>query len=110
VSSERVRWQGRALVRVHGAVGAADGQPLRASSDPEARLLALAAGAGPLVVTDQRVVGLLEATADRPALGFELAWEDVDDVSPAPSGGVLLASTALLGGLTIDPIGLLPDS
>jgi hypothetical protein len=102
---ERVCWRGWALVRVHGAVGADDGRPLRASSDPNARLLAIAAGAGPVVVTDRRVVGVLDATADRAALRVDLAWDEVDDVSPAPSGGVLLASTALLGGLTLDPVG-----
>ncbi len=96
-------WRGRALVRVHAAVGADDGRPLRSSRDPDARLLALAAGAGPVLVTDRRVVGVL-APSDRPALRFDLAWDEVDDVSPAPSGGVLLLATALLGGLTIDPI------
>ena len=102
---ERVWWRGRALVRVHGAVGADDGRPLRASGDPNARLLAIAAGAGPVLLTDRRVVGVLDATLDRPALRYDLAWDEVDDVSRAPSGGVLLASTALLGGLTLDPVG-----
>ena len=104
VGDERERWRGHALVRVHGAVGAVDGQPLRGSADPHARLLALAAGAGPVVVTDLRVLGVLQATPDRPALAYELAWDEVDDVSPAATGGVLLLATALLGGLTIDPL------
>lgn len=101
---ETVVWRGSALVRVHGAVGADDGRPLRASSDPRARVLALAAGAGPLVVTSARVAGILRATAERPALGYELGWDEVDDVAPAASGGVVLLATALLGGLTIDPL------
>ena len=57
-----MRWQGHALVRLHGAVGASDGLPLRHSTDADARLLALAAGAGPVVVTDQRAGGVLLAT------------------------------------------------
>jgi hypothetical protein len=92
-------------VRVHGAVGASDGRPLRRSLDPDARLAALVAGAGPLVVTDLGVRGVLEGTPERPALAFELDWDEVDDVGPARAGGVRLLATALLGGLTVDPVG-----
>jgi hypothetical protein len=105
-----VRWQGHALVRLHGAVGAHDGRPLRRSTDADARLLALAAGAGPVVVTDQRVSGVLLATSERPALAWALDWADVDDVTPAPTGGVRLLSTRLLGGVTLDPVGFSPSS
>jgi hypothetical protein len=107
-----VRWRGHALVRVHGAVGAGDGRPLRTSDDVDARLVALAAGAGPVVVTDRRITGILLEAPIRPALAYELEWVDVDDVSPAASGGVLLLATPLLGGLTVDPLAptrLLPD-
>jgi hypothetical protein len=67
--------------------------------------MALAAGAGPVLVTDRRLTGVLLEAPGRPALTYELAWVDVDDVSPATSGGVLLLATPLLGGLTIDPVG-----
>lgn len=103
--AERVLWRGAALVRVHGSFGADDGRPLRHSDDVEARLVALAAGTGPVVVTDRRVTGVLRATTSRPALGYALAWDEVDDVSAATSGGVLFLSTRLLGGLTVDPVG-----
>jgi len=99
-----VRWRGHALVRIHGAVGAGDGRPLRASDDAEALLVALAAGAGPVVVTDRRIAGVLLEAPGRPALAYELDWVDVDDVSPAATGGVLLLATPLLGGLTLDPL------
>ena len=105
-----VRWQGHALVRLHGAVGARDGQPLRHSTDADARVLALAAGSGPVVVTAHQVSGVLLATPDRPAMAWALDWADVDDVSPAPTGGVLLLSTRLLGGVTLDPVGFSPSS
>jgi hypothetical protein len=102
---ERVLWAGRGLVRLHGAVGAADGRPARATDEDELRLLGLAAGAGPVTVTDRRIVGVLRAEPDRPALAYELAWPEVDDVGPAASGGVRLLATGLLGGITIDPVG-----
>jgi hypothetical protein len=102
---ERVLWAGTGLVRLHGAVGAADGRPARATDAAELRLLALAAGAGPVTVTDRRVAGVLRPEPDRPALAYELAWAEVDDVGPAASGGVRLLATGLLGGVTIDPVG-----
>jgi hypothetical protein len=103
-----VRWSGHALVRLHGAIGAHDGLPLRRSADADARLLDLAAGAGPVVVTERRVSGVLLATAERPALAWELDWVDVDDVSAGSAGGVLLLSTSLLAGVSIDPVGSHP--
>ncbi len=90
-------------VRGHAAVDPG-GRPLRRSAAPSARLLAVAAGAGPVVVSDRRVTGTLPATAGRPALAYELAWDEVDDVGPAASGGVRLLSTRLLGALTLDPV------
>jgi hypothetical protein len=97
-------------VRLHGAVGALDGLPVRWSADADARLLALAAGAGPVVVTDQRLSGVLLATPDRPAMAWSMDWVDVDDVAPASTGGVQLLSTRLLGGVTLDPVGFSPGS
>jgi len=76
------------------------------SEGPRARLLAVAAGTGPLAVTDRRVVGVLRATTARPRLAYALAWPEVDDVGPAASGGVRLLSTRLLGALTLDLLAL----
>ena len=91
-----------ALVRVHAAVDEHDGRPVRQADGPNARLVAMAAGAGPLAVTDRRIVGVLRATPDRPRLAYALDWAEIDDVGPAASGGVRLLSPQLLGALTID--------
>ncbi len=99
---EQVLLRGVALVRAHAAVDALDGRPVRRELGPQARLLALAAGAGPLAATTERVIGILRVTADRPALAYALDWAEIDDVGPAASGGVRLLSTSLLGALTID--------
>ncbi len=99
---EHLVLRGSALVRIHAAVDPDDGCPLRRMDGPRARVLAVAAGVGPLAVTDHRVVGVLRADAGRPRLAYVLAWSEVDDVGPAPSGGVRLLATALLGALTLD--------
>ena len=101
---ERVLHRTSGLVRIHAAVDEQGGGPVRLVDGPRARLLAVAAGAGPLAVTDRRIVGILRATPSRPRLAYALAWSEVDDVGPAPSGGVRLLSTALLGALTVDPL------
>lgn len=107
---ERPLLQGSALVRVHAAVEAVGGRPLRQGATSQARLLAVAAGAGPLAVTDRRIVGVLRATWDRPRLAYALSWSEVDDVGPAASGGVRLLSTRLLGALTLDGLAGSGDS
>lgn len=99
---EAVLASGWALVRVHVAVDAVDGRPLRRSDRPEARLLAVVAGTGPVALTTGGVAGLVRAGPDRPAVAYAMAWREVDDVGPAASGGVRLLSTTLLGGLTLD--------
>lgn len=99
---ERVLLRGHALVRVHAAVDEGGGRPLRLVEAPRARLAAAAAGAGPVAVTDRRIVGVLRATTERPRLAYALDWSDIDDVGPAASGGARLLSTRLLGALTID--------
>lgn len=97
----------RALVRVHVAVGADDGRPLRHSADPRARVLALAAGAATVVLTTDGVHARLD---DGGLAGHDvtLAWAEVDDVGPAAGGGARLLSTPLLGALTVDVVGWLP--
>jgi hypothetical protein len=103
-SEERVLLRASALVRVHAAVDDVGGRPLRHADGAGARLLAVAAGAGPMVVTDRRVAGVLRAAPSRPRLAYALVWEEIDDVGPAPSGGVCLLSTRLVGALTLDPL------
>ena len=98
----RVLLRGSALVRVHAAIDESDGRPLRQVDGGRARLLAVAAGAGPVAVTDRVIVGVLRATPDRSRLAYALAWSEVDDIGPAPSGGVRLLSTRLVGALTLD--------
>lgn len=100
----RVVWSGWALVRVHASVDAADGRPLRWSAGPEARVVPVAAGAGPVVLTDRGVAGVVRAAGGRPALAYQMAWSEIDDVGPARAGGVRLLSTTLLGALTLDPV------
>ena len=100
-TGERPVWRGTALVRVHTAVGD-DEQPLLHGHAARARLVAVAAGTGPLAVTPDRLLGVLRPTPQRPRLAYAMGWAEVDDVGPAPSGGVRLLSTLLLGGLTID--------
>jgi len=102
--AERVLYRSSALVRIHAAVDEVVGCPVRLVDGPRARLVAVAAGAGPVAVTDRRVVGVLRVTPSRPRLAYALAWSEVDDVGPAASGGVRLLSTALLGALTLDPL------
>jgi len=101
---ERVWFRASALVRVHVAVDDVDARPLRLVDGERARLVAVAAGAGPLAVTDRRVVGVLRATPERPRLAYALAWDEVDDVGPAATGGVVLLAGPLLGALTLDPL------
>lgn len=98
----------RALVRVHVAVGADDGRPLRHSADPRARVLPLAAGAATVVLAADAVHAHLD-DGDLAGHDVSLSWAEVDDVGPAAGGGVRLLSTRLLGALTVDVVGWLLD-
>lgn len=99
-----VLWRGPAFIRVHAAVGSTGDAPLRGARGDRALVVALVAGAGPVAVTPARVVAVLRPTAARSAVAVGLGWDEVDDVSPSAHGGVLLLSTTLLGGLTLDPV------
>lgn len=103
-AAEAVLWRGPAFVRVHVAVDAASGRPLRGSTGDRARVTPAAAGAGPVVVTDRRVLAVIRATAGRPSVAARLDWAEVDDVGPSAHGGVRLLASALLGGLTVQPL------